>query len=96
MFIIYIRAKLIIVASRASVASPINLILLSLAVILVYMHFRPKPQVQLPKAPEPVVFRTFTPESLLPFNGQDGASVYLAVRGKVFDVTAGKNFYGPV
>jgi len=41
------------------------------------------------------VFRTFTPTTLLPFNGLSGAPVYLAIRGRVFDVTAGKNFYGP-
>lgn len=42
-----------------------------------------------------VVFRTFTPPTLLPYNGSTNPSVYLAVRGKVFDVTPGKNFYGP-
>jgi len=79
-----------------SIASPINLILLSLFITLVYWHFRPKPKVTLPKGPAPVVFRTFTPTTLLPYNGEDGKPVYLAVRGRVFDVTPGKNFYGPV
>jgi membrane-associated progesterone receptor component len=78
-----------------SIASPINLILLSLFIIVVYRHFRSKPPVVLPRNPAPVVFRTFTPTTLLPFNGMGGASVYLAIRGRVFDVTAGKNFYGP-
>jgi membrane-associated progesterone receptor component len=41
------------------------------------------------------VFRTFTPRTLLPNNGKDGQPVYLAVRGKVYDVTSGRNFYGP-
>jgi membrane-associated progesterone receptor component len=41
------------------------------------------------------VFKTFTPPTLLPFNGTNGQPVYLAVRGKVFDVTPGRNFYGP-
>ncbi|KAL2001230.1 hypothetical protein VTN02DRAFT_2073 [Thermoascus thermophilus] len=82
-------------AEAISIASPINLILLSLFVTLLYMHFRPKPQVSLPKGPAPVVFRTFTPSTLLPFNGADGGPVYLAVRGRVFDVTPGRNFYGP-
>lgn len=32
---------------------------------------------------------------LKPYNGEKDMPVYLAVRGKVFDVTPGKNFYGP-
>ncbi|KAJ9191558.1 hypothetical protein DTO166G4_926 [Paecilomyces variotii] len=82
-------------AEAMSIASPINLVLLSLFILVLYYHFRPKSQVTLPKGPPPVVFRTFTPSTLLPFNGVDGAPVYLAVRGRVFDVTPGKNFYGP-
>ena len=49
----------------------------------------------LPKAPPPTVFRTFTPPDLKPYNGEKGMPVYLAVRGQVFDVTSGRNFYGP-
>jgi membrane-associated progesterone receptor component len=76
--------------------SPINLIFFSLLVLLVYMKFlRPTSPPTLPKAPPPVVFRTFTPRTLLPFNGEKDAPVYLAVRGRVFDVSSGRNFYGP-
>ncbi|RJE20933.1 Cyt-b5 [Aspergillus sclerotialis] len=82
-------------AEAMSIASPINLILLSLFVLLVYMHLRPSSPVTLPEAPPPVVFRTFTPTTLLPNNGQGDKPVYLAVRGRVFDVTPGKGFYGP-
>ena len=56
---------------------------------------RPKPPVTLPRQPPPTVFKTFTPPTLLPFNGTNGQPVYLAVRGRVFDVTSGRNFYGP-
>ena len=49
----------------------------------------------LPSSPSPIVFRTFTPPDLKDYNGEKGMPVYLAVRGKVFDVTPGKNFYGP-
>lgn len=49
----------------------------------------------LPKGPPPVVFRTFTPPDLKPYNGENNMPVYLAVRGRVFDVTPGRNFYGP-
>lgn len=49
----------------------------------------------LPKAPPPIVFRTFTPPELKPYNGEKMMPVYIAVRGKVFDVTPGRHFYGP-
>ena len=82
-------------AFSASIASPINLILLSLLILLVYYRLRPTSSEKLPPPVAPVVFRTFTPPELKPFNGEEGRPVYLAVRGKVFDVTPGKNFYGP-
>jgi len=81
---------------RMSIASPINLILLSLFVVLLYWHFRPTPPVVLPRGPDPIVFRTYTPKTLIEFNGEGDRPVFLAVRGRVFDVTPGKNFYGPV
>lgn len=49
----------------------------------------------MPKPEPAILFRTFTPRTLLPFNGQNNAPVYLAVRGRVFDVTSGRQFYGP-
>jgi len=60
-----------------------------------YVVLRPAAPAVLAKEPPATVFRTFTPRSLLPFNGEDGAPVYLAVRGRVFDVSSGRNFYGP-
>lgn len=75
--------------------TPINLVLLSFFVVLVYLRLKPAQPQTLPKAPPPTVFRTFTPPELFPYNGLNGMPVYLAVRGQVFDVTAGKNFYGP-
>ncbi|MCJ1335204.1 hypothetical protein MMC09_000472 [Bachmanniomyces sp. S44760] len=82
-------------AQAQSIASPINLILLSLLILIVYIRLRPQTAPTLPKAPPPIVFRTFTPPTLQPYNGENGMPVYLAVRGKVFDVTPGRNFYGP-
>lgn len=32
---------------------------------------------------------------LKPYNGENNMPVYLAVNGKVFDVSNGRNFYGP-
>ncbi|OQU95528.1 Cytochrome b5-like Heme/Steroid binding domain-containing protein [Cladophialophora immunda] len=48
-----------------------------------------------PAGPQPIVFKTFTPRTLLKNNGTDNSPVYLAVRGKVYDVSSGRNFYGP-
>ncbi|SMQ47286.1 unnamed protein product [Zymoseptoria tritici ST99CH_1A5] len=79
-----------------TLATPINLILLSLSIILIYLRLRPKKLAPiLPAAPAPTVFRVFTPRQLLPYNGLKDMPVYLAVRGKIFDVTPGRNFYGP-
>ena len=79
----------------ATIASPINLILLALLIVLVYFRLRPAAPQALPKGPSPIVFRTFTPPELKPYNGEKNMPVYLAVRGNVFDVTPGRNFYGP-
>ncbi|KAK9466846.1 cytochrome b5-like heme/steroid binding domain-containing protein [Lipomyces arxii] len=45
--------------------------------------------------PEPIVYTIFTPASLQPFNGLDQERVLMAVKGNVYDVSAGKSFYGP-
>lgn len=78
-----------------TLATPINFILASLFILILYHQLKPKPKVVLPAAAPPVVFRTFTPPTLLPYNGTNNMPVYLAVRGRVFDVTSGRNFYGP-
>ena len=50
----------------------------------------------LPKSHPPIVlFKTYTPKTLEPFNGKDGGRILLAINGIVFDVTAGMSFYGP-
>ena len=71
------------------------MILLALLLLLVYFRLRPAAPQVLPKAPAPIVFRTFTPPELKPYNGEKDMRVDLAVRGKVFDVSPGRNFYGP-
>jgi hypothetical protein len=37
----------------------------------------------------------YTPRSLAKFSGLDGGRILLAIAGTVFDVTAGRGFYGP-
>jgi membrane-associated progesterone receptor component len=81
--------------NSASVMTPINLVLFSLLVLIVYLRLRPKAPLTLPKAPPPTVFRVFTPPTLLPYSGEKGMPIYFAVRGRVFDVSSGRNFYGP-
>jgi membrane-associated progesterone receptor component len=50
----------------------------------------------MPKTHAPtLLFKTYTPKTLAPFDGRDGGRILLAIKGKVFDVTAGRNFYGP-
>ncbi|KAK5653941.1 hypothetical protein OQA88_7866 [Cercophora sp. LCS_1] len=75
--------------------TPLNLIFISLLLYTVYVFYKPQPPVVLPKEEPAVVFRTFTPRTLLPYNGENGSPVYMAVRGRVFDVSRGRNFYGP-
>lgn len=77
-----------------SVFTPVNAVLLSLFLYLVYTRLRPSAAPTL-AASAPMVFKTFTPSTLRPFNGVDDPRVMLGVQGKVFDVTAGKSFYGP-
>ncbi|KAF2487954.1 cytochrome b5-like heme/steroid binding domain-containing protein, partial [Neohortaea acidophila] len=79
-----------------TIASPLNLVLFALFILLLYTRLRPASKAPtLPAPPAPLVFKTFTPPQLKPFNGEDNKPVFLAVRGRVFDVTSGRNFYGP-
>ena len=45
--------------------------------------------------PPTLLFKSYTPKTLAPFDGKDGGRILLAIKGKVFDVTAGRSFYGP-
>ncbi|KAK4213286.1 cytochrome b5-like heme/steroid binding domain-containing protein [Rhypophila decipiens] len=86
--------------SSDSLFTPLNLALLSLLLYTSYtLLFKSssssRPGLEIPKEQPPIVFRTFTPRTLLPYNGENNMPVYLAVRGRVFDVTRGRNFYGP-
>ncbi|EGR52374.1 uncharacterized protein TRIREDRAFT_54611 [Trichoderma reesei QM6a] len=76
--------------------SPLNIVLLLILLHTAYKTFLSKPSYPvLPRPPPPIVFKTYTPRTLLPFNGEDNKPVFLAVRGAVYDVSRGRNFYGP-
>ena len=45
--------------------------------------------------PPTVLFRVYTSRSLERFDGRTEGRILLAIGGIVFDVTAGRNFYGP-
>lgn len=46
------------------------------------------------KSSGPFTGQLFTKEDLAKFAGKDGASVYLAILGEVFDVSSGRKHYG--
>ncbi|KAK9703023.1 Dihydrodipicolinate synthase [Basidiobolus ranarum] len=48
-----------------------------------------------PKHPETTVFKSYTPRELSVFDGIASPKIFLGVKGKIYDVTAGKKFYGP-
>ncbi|KAH8930053.1 cytochrome b5 [Atractiella rhizophila] len=47
------------------------------------------------KHAEAVVWQKLTPRELRSYDGRDGGRVLLAIRGRIFDVSAGRGFYGP-
>ncbi|KAL4072047.1 cytochrome b5-like heme/steroid binding domain-containing protein [Scleroderma citrinum] len=50
----------------------------------------------MPKShPPSILYQTYTPKTLVKYDGKDGGRILLAIDGIVFDVTAGRNFYGP-
>ncbi|CUM64318.1 uncharacterized protein PRCAT00001918001 [Priceomyces carsonii] len=44
---------------------------------------------------EAIIAGKFTPEKLQKYNGSDHPKIFIAVRGKIYDVTQGSAFYGP-
>lgn len=82
-------------ANGNALLTPLNVLLLLLLGYTIYSAVRTVPLPTLPKERPAIVFRDFTPRTLLPYDGQDGRSIYFAVRGRVFDVTTGRQFYGP-
>lgn len=84
--------------------TPLNTSLVILLLTVVYFRYikpyNAQQQTLALQREKAVVFTTFTPRYLLRFNGLPNefnkeGKVYIAVKGKVHDVTAGRNFYGP-
>lgn len=75
----------------------INIALIVFGVLLVIrrLFFTSSENEEVVQQKEPMVFTTYTPLTLAKFDGNNDPHVLLAVKGKVFDVTDGKKFYGP-
>ncbi|KAL9973446.1 hypothetical protein ACROYT_G019910 [Oculina patagonica] len=82
-----------------SLSSPVQILGLLLVVViirtLVKAKFRKPPPPPREKPLEPLKKRDFTPQELVEYDGVKNKRVLLAVNSKVFDVTRGKDFYGP-
>lgn len=63
--------------------------------ILRYFTYSNQPASIPAKHPEVLIFKNYTPRDLLPFNGKDSERILMGVNGSVYDVTQGRNFYGP-
>ncbi|KAF3927661.1 Neudesin [Orbilia brochopaga] len=83
------------VAEATPLVTPLNLLLASLAAYLIYLRYRPSTLPTIPAPAAPLLYKSYTPKTLLPYNGTDEPRVLLAVKGTVFDVSAGRSFYGP-
>ncbi|XP_029463462.1 membrane-associated progesterone receptor component 1 [Rhinatrema bivittatum] len=79
--------------------SPLNLVLLSVCLFLLYKIIRgdkpppgpEEPDERLPKMKR----RDFAVAELREYDGTQNPRILMAINGKVFDVTKGKKFYGP-
>src|SRR6266404_4917780 len=97
------------IMSSFSLSHPINTALLLYALYLLQRIIVPQTSVPrvppaefkagyswLPRTHVPaILFTTYTPRTLAKFDGKDGGRILLAIAGTVFDVTAGRGFYGP-
>ncbi|KAG0344769.1 hypothetical protein BGZ54_005756, partial [Gamsiella multidivaricata] len=84
----------------SSLANPVNWILAAVLGYISYNYFSasaapPPAAATRPKQPA-LVFKEYTPKELAAFDGRTAETrILMAVQGKVFDVTRGRNFYGP-
>ncbi|TPX61195.1 hypothetical protein PhCBS80983_g01237 [Powellomyces hirtus] len=83
--------------SLLSMLTPLDCALLLILVYLVKsVGTNQQSRIPPPQHPaDPIVMRNYTPLELQAFSGKDGGRVYMAVFGDVYDVSAGRSFYGP-
>jgi membrane-associated progesterone receptor component len=75
--------------------NPLNLALLAICGYLIYQQLKPAPKVAIPQHPKVIELKEFTPKELAVYNGSDRKEIYLAISGKVYDVSSKPEFYGP-
>ncbi|KAF9346210.1 Membrane-associated progesterone receptor component 1, partial [Mortierella sp. AD094] len=83
----------------AALTNPVNWILAAVLGYISYNYFTasppPPPPTPRPKLPA-LVFKEYTPKELSEFDGRtNDTRILMAIQGKVFDVSRGRNFYGP-
>jgi membrane-associated progesterone receptor component len=78
-----------------SLQNPLNVALLLVCGYLLYQKVKPEPTIVPPKHPKVVELKRFTPKTLQRYNGTDQKEIYLSISGKVYDVSAKPEFYGP-
>lgn len=73
-----------------------NVILISLLLYFLYARLRGKSGLpNISKPLEPLAPQDYTPQELVKFNGATDPHILVAIKGKVYDVSAGYMFYGP-
>ena len=74
------------------------LCLIALVYMVKILFYRPavqEPEEEPVERLEPMKKRDFTLQELKEYDGKSNQRILVAVNGKVFDVTRGKNYYGP-
>lgn len=69
--------------------------LVLLIVRTVVNDWRSSNPLELQEKDETVLSGKFTPHTLAKYNGTDDPRIFIAVKGRVFDVLQGATFYGP-
>lgn len=77
------------------IATILIVVLVFLVARSVISEFRSSNPLQEEEKDETILAGKFTPHSLAKYNGSDSPRIFIAVKGRVFDVTQGATFYGP-